>query len=92
MNMVSNLVRVEISNMVASDLDALAGLVQARRHQLDANVAAKFVVGQRVRFIGKRGRSVEGIIARFNRGGKFTVDNCTDGCIWRIPASLLFPV
>jgi hypothetical protein len=89
--MVSNFVRVEISNMSVSDLDALVGLIQARRHQLDANAAAKFVVGQRVRFIGKRGRSVDGIIARFKRGGKFEINNCTDGCIWSMPASLLFP-
>jgi hypothetical protein len=90
--MVSNLVRVEIANMSVDDLDGLVGLIVARRHQLNANAAVKFVVGQRVRFVGKRGRIVEGVIARFKRGGKFEVTNCTDGCIWSMPASLLAAV
>lgn len=87
--MISTLVRTEVMGMTMTDLDNLATLIHARRHQLNANAAVTFNVGERVSFVGKRGRLETGTIKRLMRGGKVEIGDCSDGCVWRYPAAML---
>jgi len=85
---VSLLVRTEVRAMSTADLDSLIDLCRARRLELDAQASQNFRTDDRVRFIGG-GRVTFGYVARMVRGGKLEIDRCSDGCTWRMPASML---
>lgn len=89
--MISSAVRMEVYEMSNEDIDNMYNLLEARRNVLNATVSTKFSIGQRVTFAGKRGRTVQGNIERLMRGGKFEIKNCTDGYVWRMPATMLRP-
>lgn len=81
--------RAEISNMSWDDLTSVVALVQNRRNVLDSLAAMRLSLGQKVRFTGKRGRTVTGQVKEIKRNGKIIVNNCSDGMSWRLPAGMV---
>lgn len=57
--------------------------INHKRRQQAHESLQKFRVGQRVKFISKYGKSVEGTIEKINRK-TVSLYKCTDGIMWRV--------
>jgi hypothetical protein len=84
--------RQEILNIKdAATLREVNQLVVDRIRMLNSRASWDFSPGDVVKFKDKRGFTVTGTIYRRvqGHGGKFDIDNCTDGRLWRVSASNL---
>ena len=57
--------------------------INHKRGQVQTEKISRFRVGQRVKFLSKYGKSVEGTIEKINRK-TIGLGTCTDGIKWRI--------
>jgi len=80
----------QILTMDRDQLDRVIDAVKHRRDQLHLDATRNLMVGTRVKFEGRRGQVLQGIISRVNIK-KVKVD-CDNGQKWTVPAGLVEPM
>lgn len=75
-----------INKMDDDDLNTSASIFNARRRQLQAEIATSFSVGQKVTFVSSKRGPVNGIISKINRK---TIQVKAGTVNWKVSPSLL---
>jgi hypothetical protein len=77
-----------IRNMNKDEVDQVVEAVKLQRTFLARSATRGLSIGDKVQFVGKRGRAVQGVVEKVNTKTAIVRDSATGGQ-WRVTASLL---